>query len=101
MCKRKGSDSQADLTFSSAPRPRPAFEVNCENRAPRFIASYRTEEESEQKNTIDLLHWNQNGCILVFEKKYQELGWHCLAGIATNGVNVVGAFVKSLSSREG
>ena len=99
MCKRKGSDSQADLTFSSAPRPR--SKVNCENCAARFIASCGTEEEHEQKNTIDLLHWNQNGCILVFEKKYQELGWHCLAGIATNGVNVVGAFVKSLSSREG
>src|SRR5215469_6689784 len=48
-----------------------------------------------------LLHRNQNRCILVFEQDHQELGWHRLARVATNGVNIVGTLVKRLSGREG
>jgi len=48
-----------------------------------------------------LLHWNQNRCIFVFEQDYQELGRHRLARVATNCVNVVGAFVKCLSLKDG
>jgi hypothetical protein len=48
-----------------------------------------------------LLHRNQNRCIFVFEQDYEELGWHRLARVATNCVNIVGAFVKRLSGREG
>jgi len=48
-----------------------------------------------------LLHRNQNRCIFVFEQEHQELGWHRLARVATNGVNIVGAFVERLSGREG
>ena len=48
-----------------------------------------------------LFHRSQNRCIFVFEQDYQELCGHRLARVATNCVNIVGAFVKRLSGRKG
>jgi hypothetical protein len=48
----------------------------------------------------NLLHRNQNRRIFVFEQEHQELGRCRLACIVTNGVNIVGAFVKRLSGRK-
>jgi hypothetical protein len=49
----------------------------------------------------ELLRRNQNGCVFVFEQEHHELGRLCLARVVTDGVNVVGTFIKGLPGREG
>jgi len=48
-----------------------------------------------------LLHRDQDGCIFVLKQEYKEFGWGCLACIVTNGVNIVGPFIKHLPGSHG